>query len=239
MIKVLQVTRSLGYDGIANFVMNYYRHIDRSGFDIHFTSCSRTPDRFEDEILSLGGTIHRLPSRSRKPVDYMRALFRLIKQGKYDIVHIEQNSASMAMDAFVARLCGVRVIIGHSHSTGCNTLWQHYLFRPFINLLVTHRFACSEAAGKWVFGKRAKVRIIQNAIDVSKFRFDESMRTEIRKVLSAEDKFVVGFVGGFEEPKNLFRCIDIFAQITQTHADSVLLLVGDGKQKKDLQQYAE
>lgn len=238
MTKVLQVIRSMGYDGIANFVMNYYRHIDRSQFDFHFTSCSRTPDRFEDEIIDLGGTIHRLPSRNRKPLDYMRELYRLLKQEHFDIVHIEQNSASMAMDALVCRLCGVRVIIGHSHNTNCNTLWQHYLFKPFVNSLVTHRFACSEEAGEWVFGKKAPFHIIKNAIDASKFYYNEHIRVDIRHDLSLEDKFVAGFVGRLEEQKNLFRYLDIFARIMQKHEDSVLLLVGEGTQKKDLQQYA-
>lgn len=237
MMKVLHVVRSMDYDGIANFVMNYYRHIDRTQFDFHFTTCSRTPERFDDEITSLCGTIHRLPSRNRKPVEYMRGLYHLIRQEKFDIVHIHQNSASMAMDAWVARLCGVPVTIGHSHSTSCNTLWQHYLFRPFVNSLVTHRLACSEEAGKWVFGRRAQVQIIRNAIDASKFYYNEIKRNEMREALGLKDKFVVGFVGGFETPKNLFRCIDIFETVVRKHAESVLLLVGEGKQKKDLQHY--
>lgn len=237
MIKILQVTRSMDYDGIANFVMNYYRHMDRTQFDFHFITCSRTPERFDDEIRNLCGTIHRLPSRNRKPLEYMRQLHHLIRQEKFDIVHIHQNSASMAMDAWVARVCGVPVTIGHSHSTSCNTLWQHYLFRPFVNSLVTHRLACSEEAGKWVFGRRAQVRIIRNAIDAPKFCYNERKRTEMREELGLKDKFVAGFVGGFETPKNLFRCIDIFETVLRKHAESVLLLVGDGKQKKDLQQY--
>lgn len=238
MIKVLQVIRSLGYDGISNFVMDYYRHIDRSQFDFHFTSSSREPDPLDAEILSLGGTIHKLPSRNRKPVDYMRELYRLLKREHFDIVHIEQNSASMAMDAFVCRLCGVRVIIGHSHNTSCNALWQHHLFKPFVNFLVTHRFACSEEAGKWVFGNNPHVTIVRNAIDATKYYYNEAQRAEIRKGLAVEGKMVVGFVGRLEAQKNLFRCIDIFQLLHQKHNDSVLLLVGDGTQKKSLQHYA-
>lgn len=56
----------------------------------------------------------------------MRKLKRVIQENKYEIVHIHQNSASMVMDAFIAKLCGVSTIVGHSHNTRCNVMWQHY-----------------------------------------------------------------------------------------------------------------
>ncbi|MCC8152502.1 MAG: glycosyltransferase, partial [Lachnospiraceae bacterium] len=106
--------------------------------------------------------MHRLPSRSRKPFANMSALRKVIKENGYNIVHIHQNSASMTMDAIVAKTCGVKNVIGHSHSTSCHVLWQHYLFKPFVNHFCDYRFACSREAGQWVFGKKDDVRIINN-----------------------------------------------------------------------------
>ena len=135
--------------------MNYYRHIDTDQIQFDFVTCSQIPERYDEEISKMGGIIHRLPSRSRKPIQYMRELKKLIKKHNYKIVHIHQNSASMTMDGIVAKSCGVPVIIGHSHNIRCNVLWQHYLFKPFVNSVLTHRFACSEDAGRWVFGNKA------------------------------------------------------------------------------------
>jgi hypothetical protein len=41
----------------------------------------------------------------------MKALKNVITQNNYQIIHIHQNSASMAMDAMVAKMCGVSTII--------------------------------------------------------------------------------------------------------------------------------
>ncbi len=69
------------------------------------------PNVIDSEITTWGGWIHRLPSRSRHPCSYMKALKNVITQNNYQIIHIHQNSASMAMDAMVAKMCGVSTII--------------------------------------------------------------------------------------------------------------------------------
>jgi glycosyltransferase involved in cell wall biosynthesis len=162
----------------------------------------------------------------------MRELKKVIEQNHYKIVHIHQNSASMAMDAFVARQCGVPVIIGHSHNTSCNVLWQHYLFKPFVNRLLTYRFACSEAAGEWIFGNQKDIQIIHNAVDVDGFYFNSEIRNDYRKKMKLEDKYVIGFVGRLHEQKNVGRLIEIFNKIEDKK--TVLLLVGEGPEKAKL-----
>lgn len=183
ILRVLQIHGSLGWAGVETVIMNYYRNIDRDKVQFDFTSCSSVKQRLEDEIIKGGGNIYRLPSRNRHPVSYMIGLYRLLREKNYKIVHIHQNSASMAMDAFVAKISGVKCIIGHSHNTSCNILWQHYLFKPFVNLFLDFRFACSAEAGKWVFGDR-QCSIVRNAIDVNKYRFNQKVRSEIRNKLN-------------------------------------------------------
>lgn len=237
MIRVLQVIGSLGYAGVEAVVMNYYRHIDTQNVQFDFITCSERKQRYDDEIINRGGYIHRLPSRSRKPLSYMVGLYTVIKKSKYDIIHIHQNSASMAMDAIVAKLCGCHVIIGHSHNTSCNVLWQHYMFKPIVNLFLTHRFACSKEAGEWVFGSQ-DVKVINNAVDASKFAFNNTVRGKLRNELGLNEKFVVGFVGRLHEQKNLFRLLDIFTALSTRKNDAVLLLIGEGPQEKELKEYA-
>lgn len=238
MIRVLQVIGSLGYAGVEAVVMNYYRHIETEKVQFDFISCSPSKQRYDDEITDRGGRIYRLPSRNRRPFAYMRTLKKVIAENNYDIVHIHQNSASIAMDAIVAKLCGVKTIIGHSHNTRCNVLWQHYLFKPIVNWFLTHRFACSKEAGEWVFGNRKEVEIYNNAIDAERHRFSESVREEYRRELGFEDRFVVGFVGRLHEQKNLYRFLDICRAVKAKRSDAVFVLVGEGPQEAELKEYA-
>lgn len=234
MIRVLQVIGSLGNAGVEAVVMNYYRHIDKQQVQFDFITASLGKERYDDEICAMGGRIFRLPSRARNPFSYMCELYKVIKLNGYSIVHIEQNSASMAMDGLIAKLCGVRVIIGHSHNTRCNVLWQHYLFKPFVNMVITHRFACSKEAGEWVFGKKEDVKLVHNAIDTDLFAFDEMKREAIRKELNIEHKFVVGFVGRLHMQKNPYRLLEIFADLRKRCEIAHLLLIGDGEEKEKM-----
>lgn len=170
----------------------------------------------------------------------MRELKKLLKEHPYKIVHIHRNSASMAMDAFVAWHCDVPVIIGHSHNTSCNIKWQHYLLKPFVNHYLDYRFACSEEAGKWIFGNKKDVRVIHNALELDKFKFNLSMRDKYRNDMGLKDKFVVGYVGRlFDKQKNVSRLISIFKDLLKTHPDSCLLLVGDGSDRAMFEQQRE
>lgn len=161
----------------------------------------------------------------------MKALRKVIKENSYDIVHIHKNSASMAMDEMVAKSCGVKTVIGHSHNTSCNVLWQHYLLKPLVNHFCDYRFACSVEAGKWVFGDKEDVRVINNAIDASIFKFSEEIRERYRADFDLEDKFVIGFVGRLHEQKNVLRCIDIMEVVLKQNENAVIVLVGNGPQK--------
>ena len=235
MLRILQIIGSLGYAGVEAVVMNFYRHIDKEKVQFDFITCSPSPERYDEEIILGGGNIYRLPSRSRKPLAYMLALRKLIKQNDYKIVHIHQNSASMAMDGLVAKLCGVPVVIGHSHNIRCNVLWQHRLFKPLVNHVLTHRFACSEAAGEWVFGKKAEVDVVHNAIDTNKYLFDETKRESFRKNFSLQGKFVVGFVGRMHMQKNPYRLMEIFYALTKIKSDACLVMIGKGEEQSGLE----
>ena len=230
MQRGLQVIGALGYAGVEAVVMNYYRHIHKEQLQFDFITCSPNPERYDEEIKQLGGRIFRLPSRSRRPLEYMKALYRVIRENNYQIVHVHQNSASMVMDGMVARLCGVPVVIGHSHNTRCNVLWQHYLFRPFVNLIFKHRLACTIEAGKWVFGK-GEVEILRNGIDANLFRFNEEIRCGIRRELGLTDELLVGFVGRLHYQKNPYRLLEIFADVRKKQGNAHLLIVGDGEER--------
>ena len=236
MIRILQVIGSLGWAGVEAVVMNYYRNIDRSNVQFDFITCSDKQERYDDEIQQMGGRIHRLPSRSRHPLAYMVALRHVIKENRYKIVHIHQNSASMVMDGIVSKMCGVPVVIGHSHNTRCNVMWQHYLFKPFVNHVLTHRFACSEAAGKWIFGNRKDVVLVNNAIDSQKYHFNNELRDRKRSELGLQEKFVVGFVGRLHEQKNPFRLLEIFKNLLDAKGNCQLILIGGGDLESSLKQ---
>ncbi len=233
-IRVLHRVGSLGNAGLEAVVMNYYRNIDKSKVQFDFIAEGTEKQRYDDEILQHGGRVYRIKyNRLLNPIFYLREISKIMKENKYDIVHLHTNSASVVMEALIARLHKIPYVIGHSHNTSCKFKLQHYLFKPFLCGLLTDRFACSKLAAEWLYGKK-KATVCNNAIQASKFAFDLETRTTMRKDFALEDKFVIGHIGRFEKQKNHDYLIDIFSQIKQKRMDAFLVLIGDGSLKNDI-----
>ena len=79
-----------------------------------------------------------------------------------------------------------------------------------------------------------EVKLINNAIDVDKFIYNEEIRNIVRKEFDFENKFVIGHVGRFVDQKNHTGLIDIFNEIYKANKESILLLAGDGPLLKSI-----
>lgn len=112
--------------------------------------------------------------------------------------------------------------------------------RPLSNLYPTECFACSEYAGKWLFGRDADFTVIPNAIELEKFHFDPVLRQETRKELGiADGMFLIGHVGRFMPQKNQAFLVDVLAELLPQKPDTILAFVGDGPDRPDVQQHAQ
>ena len=114
-IKVLIITGTMDVGGIENQLMHLLRNADREKFQIDFTST--IPDAFyREEIETLGGRYLQIPHMSqRNPIPYCKALYRIMKDGEYDVVHSHELFHS-GIVLLVAKLAGVPGRFAHAHN---------------------------------------------------------------------------------------------------------------------------
>ena len=234
-IRVAQIIGKWLGGGVESVVMNYYRNIDRNKIQFDFICDNDSTNIPYAEIESLGGKVILIPPY-QKVIKYHKELKRVLKEGNYKIVHSHINTLSV-FNLFAAKCAGVPVRIAHSHSTtnkkekSKNLMKQ--LLRPFSKVFATDYMCCSELAGRWLFGDKeydkGNVYLLNNAIDLDKFKYDEVVRKEKRKELNIDDDtLVIGHVGRFVEQKNHRFLIDIFNEVHKQNENSILLLVGQG-----------
>lgn len=239
-IRVLYVNGGImDRGGISAYMMNYYRHIDKSKVQIDFVVHGFEKGAFDDEIQELGGEIYNVPVKSKDYVGNVKALRRIFRSGKYKVVHSHMD----AMGTVVlkeAKKCDIPVRIAHSHNTEHLTNNKlKFLLNEFarknITRYATHFFACSEPAGSWLFGKKnteaGRIKYVKNAIDLDRYVYNEPVRIQIRKELNIENNLVVGHVGRFDYQKNHFYLLEIFKSLLQIEPEAKLILVGDGHLK--------
>lgn len=234
-IRIAQVIGKWIGGGVESVVMNYYRHIDRAKVQFDFICDNDSTNIPYAEIEKLGGKVILIPPY-QKIFKYHHELKKVLKEGNYRIVHSHINTLSV-FSLCAAKSAGVPVRIAHSHSTTNkkekrkNLVKQ--LLRPFSKLFATNYMCCSELAGRWLFGNReydkGNVYLLNNAIDLEKFKYDEKTRKEKRKELNiSDDTIVIGHIGRFVEQKNHIFLIDIFNEINKKEKNSILLLAGQG-----------
>lgn len=222
-IRVLHCVAGLGRGGYETFLMNVYRHIDRT--KVQFDFLYSFDGVFVEEIKGLGGRVYQIPFITQKgPFVYHRAVQDFFKAhpGEYKIVHSHMDKFS-GLILECAREAGVPVRIAHSHSTKNEGGLAFQLVKDYYGKRVlpncTEKMACSTAAYRWLFGREDAPFVVQNGIDTEAFTNRDNRD---------RNRFTVVNVARFTQPKNHGFLLDIFAELYRLDDTARLVLAGTG-----------
>jgi glycosyltransferase involved in cell wall biosynthesis len=233
-IRILQVQSSMDRGGAETLVMSLYRKINREHVQFDFVVNTEKIGAYEEEIQQLGGRVIRCPAfKGYNLIGYVRWWKEFLAHSEYLVIHSHIfGTASIFLS--VARAQGLHTIC-HSHSTSNGKgLYSaiKYLFQLPVRYVSDSMIACSDDAGKWLFGKNVvhnpRYEVWKNGIDVQAFRFDKKRRDRVRAQLGVTDQVALGHVGRFIPVKNHKFLIKVFKAYYDIQPRSVLLLVGDG-----------
>lgn len=236
MIKVLQIGMTRNIGGLETYLMQQFNHLNYDKVKYDFVNITGEHDiAFSNEIKSKGSNIYNVISRHSNPLlhyyQWIKILFKT--KGQYTAIVLNSNSLEYVFPIFIAKIFKIPVRIMHSH----NTSWEHKIGfgrkclikfnKILLNFSATNYWACSKAAGIWMFGENKHFRIVHNAIDIEKYKYNSVKRNELRKLLKLEGKYVIGHVGRFTYQKNHDFLIDIFKAVNDIEPNVILLLIGD------------
>lgn len=220
-------TVPLEMNGIATVIMSHFRSLNsKVNFDFLVNECANA--LYEKEIVSRGSKVY-IVDRKRNTVRYIIQLYKILKDGKYDVIHVHGNSATMALELMIAKKMHVNNRITHCHNTKCKHVFIHKLLKNLFQNSYTKGLACSVEAGNWIFGEN-NFDVINNGIDIKNFKFDDNIRNIKRKELGLENTYVIGHVGLFNEQKNHKRLFEIFAEFKKKCNNAKLLCITGSKQ---------
>lgn len=243
-IRVLHNIASLHFGGAQAFLMNVYNNIDREKVQFDFVVTPEEKKDLYEQVEQMGGRIFVCPKYTGKNhFAYCRWWNDFFAEHpEYHVIHGHvRSTASIYLK--IAQKYGL-VTIAHSHSTsngsGISAIVKNIMQLP-IRHTADYLFACSDKAGKWLYGEKAtkqpNYRMIPNGVDLRRFAFHEEKRRQMRNQLKiTEDTFVVGHIGRITVPKNHQFLVELFAAYHKENPQSRLLLVGDGELFEAVQQ---
>lgn len=235
MKRIVHVVGTMCPGGLETFIMNIYRNLDRSKVQFDFILNYRGDNDYCNEIESMGGKIYLVSRKLSHPVKNYKEVKKIISDNNYQIVIRHSDNAFPVTDLLAAKKGGASRRIYQSHSSNSKLKILHYYFRTWMKNVPTDRFACSENAGKWMYGK-LDFKVIKNVIDINKNLYNKAVREEELNKWNFNGKKVYAHVGSYSPVKNHKFLINVFSEITKLQENAVLLLIGEGDLRNDLEE---
>jgi glycosyltransferase involved in cell wall biosynthesis len=255
-IKVLHVgADNIGYGGRSVVAFNLTQCMDHEHITNDFLVFAEVKQKKHiNALTNKGGKYVRIDLNGYHPkilreVQRTMQIKRIIQEEQYDIIHIHADNAYEAMRSiWSGQLAGIKKFVIHAHTTGSEK--QFNIIKRIIILLCQRmlskaryfQLACSDEAADYLFGSKTenKTVVIKDGIDTGKFVYNTNTRRRVRDGLRyAKDQLIVGCIGRFSPPKNYFFTLKIFAELLKKDPTARLMLVGDGRLKRQVEECAK
>lgn len=236
MLRLLELLTSLNQGGVDKIVFDYCSRLSED-IDVDFVVCRDFSDgMLERRLKQMGHSVYYIPKIRDGFLYHCKELYKIIKAGKYDIVH-DNTGYNGFMNHFVYYIAGVPIRIAHAHFAFIPETWSQRVIRYLASKLTilesTELMACGQDAAVWMWGKKRvqdkKVYIVKNAINIRDYSYSYDESRTMKEQLGIKDKIIVGNVARFTYQKNHEFLIDIFNEFHSKVEDSVLLLIGEGE----------
>ncbi len=257
-MKVMHIIYGLGAGGAETLVKEYALKLDKSLFNVVILCFNHVENSIYEKLLSDNNIRVIYVSDYMKYYNKKNVLFRIInkieryilikkiiKKEEPDIIHSHLTINSYIK--FSKPKKGTKIF--HSVHNDANILWN------FKNMHSRVDFK----AAKWLV-KKYKMRfivlhdnmqkdvnklfnvdnsiVLNNGIDFNRFNIANIDKEKIRREIGIPSRsFVIGHIGRFcDYQKNQSFLVKIFNEIHKMNDKAFLLMIGDGKDKKNIEE---
>lgn len=244
MKNILIIIGSLRIGGAEKITVELIKHMNRSDKKITFLVFDKKEEFYEKEILRMDCNVVHIKKPAFPYVSYYRNLKKVNQDyGPFDVCH-SCTLLNTGVNLAIFSKIGCHKLISHSHSTKSGRkdsinvrIYEKYMKR-LIAKYATDFLACGIEAGNYLYGEylfSKKGIVINNGIDFRIFSFDENKRYLLRKRMCLSNRIIIGNVARLDKLKNQDFLIDVMKVLVKREPRCILLLVGDGKEKQNLE----
>jgi len=240
-INVLQFICSTGFYGAERWILALAKHLDKTKVrcDLAVTLEDNSQDlKLVKQYKEHCGEAFEVPMSSRFDISVINKLVTLIKQRNIHIIHTHGYKSDI-LGVIAAKKAGIKSIVtphGFENADDFKLrsfIWLGCKSMKYANKVVPlSKQLCEDSKKHGV--KKENLEYIQNGVDLSEV---EEQRLKSKRINTNEKR--IGFVGQMISRKNIFDILDIFNDLCLKHDNLKLILLGDGEQRQELENYTQ
>lgn len=240
-INILHLTFDMCLGGTEQVIRQIVENIDQTKYSQRVTCLDGKVGELGELIAKNGIPVN---SFSRQPHLDIKLIFELrkhIKKHHIHIVHCHQYTPYIyGLAASLFGSCRV-IFTEHGRFYPDSYKWKRVLLNPILSLFTQKVTAISKATGKALETYEnipaKKIDVIYNGIRFEDKELpNENTRLNYKSELNIEpNKLVFGTISRLDPIKNQSMMIEAFANIQKVVTDAVLLIIGDGPCRIELE----
>jgi glycosyltransferase involved in cell wall biosynthesis len=239
--KVLQFICSTGFYGAERWILALCNNTDNA--DCEYSLAVTDEDNSKDLELVKHfrrdcGETFALPMANKFDLSVVSKLAQHIRKNAIDVIHTHGYKSDI-LGVLAAKKAGIPVVVTpHGFENAADFklrlfIWLGCQSMRFANKVVPLSPALMDDVKG--FGVNAKnLEYIQNGVDLSEV---EHARDNFAS--APKEKFRVGFIGQMISRKNIQDLLDVFATVHAQRSDVELVMLGDGDERAQLEEYAK
>ncbi len=239
-MKILLLTTHLNTGGVGVYTISLAKYLKKNGMDVAVASSGGDLKGIlkEEGIAHIPLDIKTKSEFGLKMWKAIPSLTRLIKENGIDVVHA-QTRVTQVLAFFAEKISGVPFV------STCHGFFRHRkIFRRLLPCWGKKAIAISKSVYKHLredLGVSAdRIELVYNGIELSKYKeITVENGSEFKESLGLDPgKTIVGTVGRLSSVKGYKYLIDAFKYALSEDDNIQLLIVGDGPERKALEQQA-
>jgi glycosyltransferase involved in cell wall biosynthesis len=251
-VKIIHIVENLDKGAVETMLINLFIECKKSRPDWQWTffCILGREGRLDEKVRSVGGEIIYSPVTVSDKVAFLSNLRKVLKEGKYDIIHSHHDFLS---GFYLLASAGIkyRKRILHVHNTDRslpvgNRVVHKLLLKPFHTLALhfsdtivgVSRFALSEFLGNRI-GRRLHKVVLYHGIDFNQFEKHPDLNAfKVNFDIPADAKVGL-FVGRLNTLKNPEFFVDVLKYIIESSIDFYALFIGTGNMESVVREKAK
>jgi glycosyltransferase involved in cell wall biosynthesis len=244
--RICHITKATGVAGSEKHLLMLLRGLDKAKYQVKLALLAERDKPLDDYVLRLeegGVQVKRVFIRGDIDPLLVWRLYRLLREGNYDLVHTHLIHADL-YGTLAAKLAGVPIIVSTKHN---DNAFRRHPFYAFLDRLA------SKFAGKIIVVSdhlkrffdevegldRGKMTRIHYGLEEAWVE-DQSSRTARPVSVQEElgippDTPLVGIIARLNPQKGHTYLLAAFAKVVESLPEARLLIVGDGNLRGDLE----